>query len=87
MTDTELVTVLDSVHNYRRHYHTDPEACRVVSPDDDTTEITKAKADRLNLEPCSWCEKSVDVGGYDRSILDAAREHDPEPTGQEIADD
>jgi len=85
--DDETVTVIQSANNYRRCYHTDPDGCQSVSEDHDTEEITKEKADRLNLEACSWCEGEVEKKTYDRSALEAAQNYDPEPIDEVVAND
>jgi len=89
MTEVELddddpVTVIDSANNYRRSYHADPEDCQSVHGDHSTTTVTKAKAERMNLDPCSWCVVGVDTSEYDRSAYEAAKAHNPEPIDEVV---
>jgi len=49
--------------------------------------VTKAKAEQMNLDPCSWCVEGVDTSQYDRSILEAAKAYDPEPIDEVVAND
>jgi len=51
------------------------------------TDVTKAKAEQMNLDPCSWCVEGVDTSQYSRKAYEAAKAHDPEPIDEVVAND
>jgi len=87
LNDDDTVTVIDSANNYRRSYHADPEGCQSVRDVHSTTDVTKAKAEQMNLDPCSWCVEGVDTSQYSRKAYEAAKAHDPEPIDEVVAND
>lgn len=82
----ELVTVIESANNYRRCYHTDKN-CKCIKERHDVSEITKEKAQRLDLDGCSWCVDGVETNAYDRSVYEAAKEYEPESIDEVVAND